>query len=133
MELKINAKDFKKMLTSYYKQRDGIESQLIINKSIENDRLGPECYIEVTLKRKIKLLGEERTISETLSEDEIKKAVKEIIEEEGYDVYGVTLESGISNSWEGYGICEQKVSKPYFAGATVKLREKVKRKTLNGE
>lgn len=133
MELKINERDLKKMLTSYYKQRDGVESQLLINKTMENDRFGPECYVEVTLKRKIRLLGEERTISETLSENDVKKAVKEIIEAEGFDVYSVTFESGISDSWEGYGVGEHKVSKPYFGGVTVNLREKVKRKTLIGE
>lgn len=128
MELKIKVSDLKKILSLYYKKQDGIDSQIIISKSVENDRFGEECNLEIILKRKIRLFGEERTVSERLSEDEVKEAIKDVFKDEGYEVYDVTYDSGVDHVWEGYGMGEHQESRAYFRGVTVKIKEKVKTK-----
>jgi len=128
MELKIKVADLKKILSLYYKKQDGIDSQIFISKNVENDRFGEECYLEIILKKKIRILGEERTTSERLSRDQVKEAIKSVLQEEGYDVYDVTYDSGVDHVWEGYGMGEHQVAKAYFRGVTVKIREKVKTK-----
>jgi hypothetical protein len=128
MELKIKVSDLKKILSLYYKKQDGIDSQIIISKSVENDRFGEECNLEIILKRKIRLFGEERTVSERLSKDEVKEAIKDVFKDEGYEVYDVTYDSGVDHVWEGYGMAEHQESRAYFRGVTVKIKEKVKTK-----
>ena len=126
MELKLNEKDFRQIINLYYKNTFGADTQLVIEKSIDNDRFGPECVIDIIVRKKITILGKEVTATERLSFNDIERAVKETFAEEGYDAYEVKYDCGIKSDWEGYGMDEHQVTKPYFNGITVKIKENVK-------
>ena len=131
MDVKFTPSELKEMLANYYSKRDGIESKVVVHVESNYDRYGDEeCYVEFTLVRKIKLLGKEKTVSDSLSHDDVKQAIKEIFINDGYTVCSVTFDSGLKYKWEGYGIGETRVSKPYFTGVSVKIKSKEKVKKL---
>lgn len=131
MDVKLTPSELRELLANYYTKLDDIESKVTTSVSKNGDRYDHQsCYVEFKVIKKIQLFGKERVVSDPLGEEDVKKVLKKIFENEGYTVYDLTFDSGIKESWEGYGMGETKVYKPYFSGVTCKIRAKEKVKKL---
>jgi hypothetical protein len=60
-----------------------------------------------------------RSVSITITPDEIKQIITRSLKEEGYDIANCAISFNVKNECEGYGMMEHEVTR--FRGATVEI------------
>ena len=117
MDIRFNTGELREIIHKYYEKNEGVNASANFSPQVENDRGGEKCVEQFRLYKSIEVLGKE-------------KIIKESFEETDYQVSEVTLDAGVEYDWEGYGMAERRIARPYFNGVVVKI-EKVRVKKMN--
>ena len=88
------------------------------------------CVTTISVSENVTLLGVETTQSETLSKDEVKVILSELLKEAGYDLNDLNFNDGIRKSTVGYFMDEHIESRAYFKGVTLNISKRGLSKTL---
>ena len=130
----ISANELKKLLKDYYKvfyNNDSVAILINCRKQSQGIYEFDELVTTLSVRRNIEVpnfkLGKCNAIcEEKISNDEIKKILNEILEENNYEVDYVDFNT--KSKLVGYGHTEEE--KIYFDGISVSVKEKQKQKVL---
>lgn len=129
MELKFNKESVKNLVEQYYKKYEDFDGKFNSSCSVSSVGYGmmetDVCVLSMKMVGTMKLLDQEISMTRELSDEDIKNVFSTLLEEQGYTVKEVSLDSGIKGSYEGFGIYETFVNKPYFNGVVVDVCQKV--------
>lgn len=89
-----------------------------------------ESLIKIELIGNINLLGKKQKTKITITTDEMLKAIKYYIEQEGYVYKGYELDKGLHEETIGYGLSEETKKNPYFNGVQINVDTKNKTKEM---
>lgn len=134
MELHLKKETVAKILENNYKEQEDFDGKVTFDHYIGPVGCGMQEHNDVIVTTKItgkiKLLGEEATITRPIAFSEITNVITAALEAEGYETDAVKLDAGLTTEWTGSGMYEQQIEKPYFNGlvATVKKNIKIKQK-----
>ena len=134
MELHLKKETVAKILENHYKEQEDFDGKVTFDHYIGPAGYGPQEHKDVIVTTqitgKIKLLGEEATITRPINFSEITSIITAVLEAEGYEADTVKLDAGLTTEWTGSGMYEQQVEKSYFNGlvSTVKKNMKIKQK-----
>lgn len=78
----------------------------------------------ITIKEKINVMGIEKEVVQTITENDLAKYLNALCELDGNEVTSLFLDSSIATRCEGYGCCEREVKRPQFRGTVVKISKK---------
>ena len=128
MKLNLPKKDTEDILTNYYCLNDNFDGKVIIKSSVE--KVGyyesDEAAINFQFVGTIDISGKKYSISRTIPTAEYKSIIKDFFKQQGHEVTSVTLDYGIDNECEGYGLSERNVKKAYCRGLIIDIKEKKK-------
>jgi len=130
MEVKLTKEEIERLLSGYFKRKEGMDSVII--KPIKTyDYYDHEyCYVTAVITKRIVLFGKEREATETIGEEEIKNILREQLETAGYEVNRITLDCGFNTEVIGYYQGEEIQTIPYFNGVVAQIRSKDKVKKI---
>lgn len=125
MEMKFNRKQVKKILEGYYKLYEDLDGDIIIK--TYKGTCGPyedECaVVNIKLKSSIQILGEDISTEREITKEDVNKAFKVILKEEGYEVLSVDYDSRIEAKTEGFLMAERTVKTAVFNGINVNMKK----------
>ena len=130
MTLRFNTGELREFIHQYYEKEEGVDASASFIPTVEEYRGGENCIVEFSIYKTINILGKEKIAKEKITKDDITEIIKKSFEESDYEVSEVTLDAGIEYDWEGYGMAERRIPKPYFNGIVVDV-EKVRVKKMN--
>lgn len=134
MELYLKKDTVAKILENHYKEQEDFDGKVTFYHYIGPVGYGPQEHrdtiVTTKITGKIKLLGEEATITRPITFSEVTGIITTVLEAEGYETEAVKLDAGLATEWTGSGMYEQQVENSYFSGliATVKKNIKIKQK-----
>ena len=134
MEILLKKKAIIEMLEKYYFDKFGIKRKASITATKGFGSYGmsdiEETLIDIKLVGSIMLLGKEQDTVITIRTDEMIDIIQYYIESEGYEFTGYTIDKGLNEVTEGYGVSEHTDKVPYFNGIEVgvKIKNKIKEK-----
>ena len=128
MELKFDKKIVKSLVEEYYRDYEDFEGTFSSSCSMQSVGYGmceyEDCVVSMKMSGKVGLLGQKISIDKEISEEEISNIFSTLLSKKGYIVQSVSLVSGVDSSYEGYGMCEELVKRPYFNGVMVNVKQK---------
>ena len=66
----------------------------------------------------------QKEVKESITEDQLNTLLRALFDLYEFDLTSVTLDSGLSSKWEGYGMNEHEVKTAYFRGLKVNVKKK---------
>ena len=130
MKLNLSKKDTEDILTNYYCTNDNMNGRVEIKSSVE--KVGyyehDAALVKVQFVGTIDISGKKYSINRTIPAPEYKAIIKDFFKQQGYEVTRVTLDYGLENRCEGYGLSERTVKKAYCRGLTINIKEKTLKK-----
>lgn len=113
-----------KLLEEYYKRLEGREVKVKVSSKRECVGLYEEdgCVTTFTVVEAMDIAGIHKEVSETLSQQELQKNLRALFGLYEIDLTSLQVDDGLTTSWEGWGLDETQVKKPYFNGVTVELK-----------
>ena len=124
-ELKISKKEFLGILSDYYTLK--LEKPIKVKEKHYIASVGyyetKEVVVEIYYQEQIEILGHLATKTTTITKEELKEILNQLMNNENYVVKDLNYETG--TEYEGYRMCETQV--PYFNGVTLKIIEKQKK------
>lgn len=131
MELKFSKEKTIKLLEKYYQEEKDFTGKVTIKASTGSVGYGMHemlgCILEMKIKGELDFMGEKITGEQRITEKDVEEAFKFYLDKAGYEVKKVSLDSGTTDSTEGYGLAEHTVTRSYFSGVNVITKEKVKK------
>ena len=131
ISMDINKSELLKMLSAYYTEELGKEVNVKVDLSTQLRGYGYDEHVEVDTEfyfTNDSSVGPVNVrVTTTLSEEDIKKALNDILGKLNYNVESIDYKSGFRTV--GYYMGEH--DEPYFNGVTLKLKEKGITKVLN--
>lgn len=130
MKLNLSKKDTEDILTNYYCSNDNINGKVEIKTSVEKEGYyeNTAALIKIQFVGTIAISGKKYEVSRTIPASEYKAIIKDFFKQQGYEVTMVTLDYGLENRCEGYGLSERTVKKAYCRGLTINIKEKTLKK-----
>lgn len=134
MEMKISKEDTKRFIEYYYQKNENRDVKVKIK--CEKCQIGyglsehEGCYTTITIEEEVDVLGSKIKTTEKVSDKNLLAIFQTILEEKGYEVKKADLDSGLDSTWEGYGINEYQVKRPYCNGVILEVDKKVKQKVI---
>lgn len=132
MELRFKKEQIKILLENYYREKEDFNGAITTECSLGSVGYGMSekegAVVEIKLTGSLNVLGTEVPMERYLTKKEVEGAFNEILYDAGYEMGNFSYDSGVHTSWEGYGMSEHRVTKPYFNGivASVKTKSLVK-------
>ena len=123
MNLKFNKKEVLELIETYYKEFEGatVKASAKSEKSLigygMSEHVG--CVVTFKVNGEIELLGKKKKFEKVLTIEELKKLLSILLESTGFKAREITLDSGITDGYEGYGVMERSVKKSYFNGISI--------------
>ena len=127
-ELKFGKKEMKQVIEGYYKKYEDFDGTFTSACSLQLVGCGmmerEDAVVSMKINGVLNVCGMEIEMSRDISEDDLVNVFSVVLGDIGYTVDNVVLDKGTTEVCEGYYMNERMVSKPYFKGASVKVREK---------
>ena len=131
MKIVVDKNNTQKIIEDYYNEQIGIDGKVSIFPKISLSGYGmyeyEKCYLEISLKYKMKLLGKEYEALINIDKDDVSNAFKYAFSKENYNIKSFNYLNGLDYITEGYGMGEHTCKKPYFKGIEIELSEKTKK------
>ncbi len=130
MNLKFTKAQMCKILEKYYKEQEGITGKVTIQGNAYDIGLDICSYrdvlVEMKISGEINLDGFTIPLEKEITVSELEMALNSFLNEFNQEVENVTFDKGFTHKSVGYGMYESTVSKAYFNGAIVKVKNKDK-------
>lgn len=112
-----------KLLEEYYKRLEGREVKVKVSSKKECVGLYEEdgCVTTFTVVETMDIAGIHKETEETLSQEQLRTNLRALFALYEFDLTSLQVDDGLHSSWEGYGMGEHEVKKPYFKGVVVEL------------
>lgn len=128
MEFKFGRGEVAEIIERYYKKYEDFDGKVTIGCEIGSVGYGKnehdDSIVTIKITGKLNISGIEVPGTKVISDYELDNIFKTVFGNQGHTVDFVTLDSGINESYEGYGMAERIVRKPYFKGVVVSTNEK---------
>lgn len=128
MEIKFNRKQVQNIIETYYREYEGLDMKAHISCKMEWVGYGmaehEDAVVSISANGCCDVLGQTVEIAKKISSQDLTDIFGTVLAKSDYEVLDVTLDSGVKTSYEGYGMTECEVSKPYFGGVIVRTAEK---------
>lgn len=113
------------ILESYYKEQEEFTSKVTIKENV--CQVGFEMCPHTDVLEEMKIKGELRVhLEKDITQEELTIAVNYFLSEFNQEVESISFDKGISNQNIGYGLCESTITKAYFHGLIVNLKNNKK-------
>lgn len=127
-ELKFGKKEMKQVIEGYYKKYEDFDGTFTSACSLQLVGYGmmerEDAVVSMKINGVLNVCGMEIEMSRDISEDDLVNVFSVVLGDIGYTVDNVVFDKGTTEVCEGYYMNERMVSKPYFKGVSVKVREK---------
>ena len=128
MELRFNEDSMKKVIEKYYMEYEDFDGKVITECNTGYVGYGmserEDALVSIKIVGKLDVMGEKISMTRDVSSNDVLDIFKTVLGKSGYTVSDVSLDKGLKQTCEGYGMGERMVSKPYFNGIVVKTSEK---------
>lgn len=128
MEIKFGKKEMVQVIESYYKKYEDFEGK--VTAGCKSGWVGygmaerQDAVVSIGITGNLSVEGILVPMVREVTYDEVFNIFKTVLGNQGYYVNNVTLDSGVNDVCEGYGMVEHTVKKPCFKGVIVGVTEK---------
>ena len=126
MEVTFTKEETLKLIEEYYRRLENRE--VTANASAKKGYTGWQdeeaCVTTITISEKMEIVGMQKEVKENITEDQLNTLLGVLFDLYEFDLTSVTLDSGLSSKWEGYGMNEHEVKTAYFRGIKVNVKKK---------
>ena len=130
MEMTLNKTQVEKILTDYYREKEDINGTVKMKTTKEQVGYYKDEHIaavtRIELSGTTTLLGTEIPVKRIIPFEEYEGIFKGLLQERGYDVNRLWIDSGLDTVWRGYGLAERSEKKVYCHGIKIDVEKQVK-------
>ncbi len=131
MKIDYKREELTKLLEDYYQRLEGRTVKANIKASKEYvgiyEDLG--CVVTITISEELDICGMTKKVEETISKEDMITKLNALFNLYELKLVSLEFDSGLSTSYEGYGMSEREVKTAYFKGATANV-EKIRQVNL---
>ena len=126
MEVSFTKEETIKLIEEYYKRLEDREvtASISAKKGYTGWQDEEACVVTITISEKVEIVGMQKEIKETITEDQLNTLFRALFDLYELDLTSLSLDSGLSSRWEGYGYNEHEVKTAYFKGITAQVNKK---------
>lgn len=128
MELSFDKNKMRTVMENYYRKYEDFEGVVTVDCKMGSVGYGmsehQDAVVSVKIAGTLDVMGEKVPMTRNVAQEEVLNVFKTVLGETGYTVTDVSLDSGVKETCEGYGMAEHTVKRPYFNGVVVNVSEK---------
>lgn len=128
MELIFDKNKMKDVIENYYREYEDFDGKVTAGCRMDLVGYGMaehhDAVVSIKIKGTMKVLGMDVPMIREVNEEELFNIFRVMLDKQGHTVSSLSINSGVNESVEGYGLGEQTVKRPYFRGVTVTVKEK---------
>lgn len=128
MELRFDKNKMKEIVEKYYREYEDFDGVVTAGCSLNLVGYGmaehEDTVVSIKVKGTMKVLGMEVPMTREVDDEELFNIFRTVLGNEGHTIKSLTVNSGVNESTEGYGMGEHTVKRPYFRGVIVNVKEK---------
>ena len=123
ISIEFNREEIINLIERYYLKEEARKVRVSIESQKERVwRYEDECCVTtVYVKEEFDILGLKKEIVTTLNCDELEEIFNILLVDEGYKVFLLEYDDGLSSEYYGFGTDEYQVRNPYFNGIILTL------------
>ena len=126
MEVSFTKEETLKLIEEYYRRLE--DREVTASASAKKGYTGWQdeeaCVTTITISEKMEIVGMQKEVKENITEDQLNRLLRALFDLYEFDLTSITLDSGLSSKWEGYGMSEHEVKTAYFKGIKVNVKKK---------
>ena len=131
MEVSFTKEETLKLIEEYYSRLEErtVKATATAKRGYTGWQDEEACVTTITISEKMEIVGMEKEVIETVTEDQLNTLLRALFDLYGFDLTSITLNDGLNSRWEGYGYNEHEVKTVYFKGIIANVKKK-KNQTL---
>ena len=121
MEVTFTKEETLKLIEEYYKRLEDreVKASVTAKKGYTGWQDEEACVTAITISENMEIVGMQKEVKESITEDQLNTLLRALFDLYEFDLTSITLDSGLSSKWEGYGMNEHEVKTAYFKGIKV--------------
>lgn len=128
MELKFDKNKMKEVIESYYREYEDFDAKVTAGCRMDLVGYGmsehQDAVVSIKVTGTMKVLGMDVPMTRDVNETELFNIFRVMLDKQGHTLSSLSINSGVSESVEGYGLGEHTVKRSYFRGVTVTIKDK---------
>lgn len=128
MELKFDKNKMKEVIENYYREYEDFDAKVTAGCRMDLVGYGmsehQDAVVSIKVTGTMKVLGMDVPMTRDVNETELFNIFRVMLDKQGHTLSSLSINSGVSESVEGYGLGEHTVKRPYFRGVTVTIKDK---------